>query len=121
MDEVGTWGDDGDFNPMAMMMKAMGMDMQGNALMNGGGGDWGEMPSEWAMKAAMKLQGGEKLCKGRVRCYQAEKKFGFISCKEVYEAFTQEVFAYENFLAQASAGPGDYVLFSPRLNDKGQP
>jgi len=72
-------------------------------------------------KAAMKLAAGESVYHGAIKQFTPEKKSGFIACDAIYAEAGQEVYAYQDVLEKAMAGPGDYVAFFIHWSSRGQP
>eukprot|EP00401_Gymnodinium_catenatum_P038055 CAMPEP_0117488644 /NCGR_PEP_ID=MMETSP0784-20121206/16622_1 /TAXON_ID=39447 /ORGANISM="" /LENGTH=720 /DNA_ID=CAMNT_0005283339 /DNA_START=37 /DNA_END=2197 /DNA_ORIENTATION=+ len=62
-------------------------------------------------KALKKIQTGDTLHVGQIRCYDAEKKHALIVDEDVAAYGCGEVFAAHQIVAQSRAGPGDTVIY----------
>eukprot|EP00929_Paragymnodinium_shiwhaense_P034487 TRINITY_DN1875_c0_g1_i2.p1 TRINITY_DN1875_c0_g1~~TRINITY_DN1875_c0_g1_i2.p1 ORF type:complete len:361 (+),score=126.49 TRINITY_DN1875_c0_g1_i2:91-1173(+) len=70
-----------------------------------------------------KIQAGEKIYTGHVKCYYGSKDIGFIRCDEVEEDHPDtkgDVFAFGPNLKESRAGVNDEVAFMLRWSPKGQ-
>lgn len=72
-------------------------------------------------KAANMIGKGEKVHHGILHCYNTERNAGRIYCKEIFEEYGQDVYAFKSFLDECGAGVGDHIAFFLHLNSKGQP
>jgi len=62
---------------------------------------------------------GERLYEGKVKTYNGDKGFGFLSCDELFARYRRDVFLHKNQAAGLSIG--DTVMFEVQINEKGHP
>lgn len=99
-------------------MKGMMMDMW-KGVMKGGKSKGKDKSSKG--KVAAKIAAGEPAFVGKLRCYNAEKRFGLISSVEAYAVCNTEVYAFQTVLESCNAEVGDTLVFLIHWNAKGQP
>jgi len=58
---------------------------------------------------------------GTVQSYNQAKKFGMVACEEASRMWGQDIYAYKDVLAAASATVGDTIRFGIHVNPRGQP
>eukprot|EP00434_Breviolum_minutum_P029939 symbB.v1.2.026473.t1/scaffold2649.1/size74057/5 len=73
---------------------------------------WPKRPaSDSLAQVEKRRKAGDPFFLGVVTSYFPEKTCGFIDCAEVRQRYQQEVYVFEDVLAQSLAGPGDLVAF----------
>lgn len=64
---------------------------------------------------------GEPLCFGKVKSFQPDKKHGYVVCDSVFNESGQDVYVFQDVLAEGGAGVGDTIGFFVHWSAKGQP
>jgi cold shock CspA family protein len=57
------------------------------------------------------LEGGDKLYYGHIKTFNAEKRYGYIACEEVFKTLNQDVYTHQSVMERGGVGPGDHVIF----------
>jgi len=102
--------------------KSWGLDAgKGKGAWGGGDGGKAKGKGKKGGSFADKIAQGETLEVGQIKSFQPEKKHGYIVCESIYNQCGQDVYIFQDVMAQSMAGPGDTVAFFIHWSGRGQP